>query len=139
MIATASHIIFNTRVELAEFQDALGLHPSRFEAITEFPYLLLMSGGGQIISTWCKPSVFAKVKEAFLWSEVKTDYLPTKKWYHRIANAGKVIMVRNSESQQWQPDTFRRYNKQEELLVCENGYWKYGKEITESQVKLEHV
>ena len=133
-----SHIIFNTKAELNEFGKALYLDPSRFEAITQFPYLLLMSGGGQIVETWGKPSVFEKVKAAFLWSEIRTSYIPEKEWFERIANAGKVIMVRNSVNEQWRPDIFRRYNKQEGLLVCEHGYWKYGKEIPESAVKLEH-
>jgi len=133
-----SHIIFNTQAEFTEFKDLLCLTPARFAAVTEFPYLMLLSGGGQIVSTWGKPSVFAKVKAAFLWSEIRTSYIPEKKWYDRIANAGKVTMVRNSESQQWQPDTFRRYNKQEELLVCENGYWKYAKEIPAAAVKLDY-
>ena len=134
-----SHIIFNTREEFAEFKDLLCLTPARFEAVGEFPYLMLLSGGGQIVSTWGKPSVFAKVKAAFLWSEIRTSYLPNGEWYEQTTNGGKVILVRNSVNEQWKPDTFRRYDRKEELLICENGYWKYSKELKASDVKLNRV
>jgi hypothetical protein len=121
--------------EAAEILDSDMLRNSE---ITQFPYLFLQSGGGQIVETWGRPSIFEKVKEAFLWSEIKIFYIKEKKWYEKIANAGKVIMVRDSPNEQWRPDIFKRYNRYEKLFVCEHGWWKYSKELPESAVKLEH-
>ena len=130
-----TNLIFSNQEELDEASKAFDFG-NIYKNIMEFPYMLLHTGGGQIVSTWTKQSVLNKVKEAELWSEVAPLYI-RRNWYdYESRNGGKIVYVRNHEDEIWKVSIFRRYEKNKGF-ICEGGYYNFATPCTERDLVQE--